>query len=191
MEMIVLNNTFTEIYFYDYYKMEKVTLRNNDAVIMVLYLIIKKLLFGMNISNDTSIDDFFTPYKLAHDLGVFEIAYYSNRKKTKYYTKGITLDKEIILKNINKPTHKQFLHATLNDNITITQFVNDHLSSFHDKNNISVLDITLIFYINQHRVPHINEHHHYLKLIDDDTLEETIFKDHDNVTLISNEIITT
>jgi hypothetical protein len=187
MEMTVLNNTFTDIYFYDYYKMEKTTLRNNSAVTTVLYLIMKKYILGLDITNETTLEDFFIPLKLAHDLGVFEISYYSQRNKMKYYTKGITLNKDLILTNIHRKTHKKFLYATLNDKVNVTDFINDHLSSFHDKNNISVLDLTLILYISQHQIPHIDETHHYLKLVDDDTLEETIFDNHSNIVLVKNE----
>jgi hypothetical protein len=187
MEMIVLNNTFTDIYFYDYYKMEKTTLRNNSAVTTVLYLIMKKYILGLDITNETTLEDFFIALKLAHDLGVFEISYYSQRNKMKYYTKGITLDKDLILKNIHRKTHKKLLYATLNDKVNVTDFINDHLSSFHDKNNISVLDLTLILYISKHQIPHIDETHHYLKLVDDDTLGETIFDNHSNIVLVKNE----
>jgi hypothetical protein len=187
MEMLVLNNTFTEIYFYDYYKMDKVTLRNNAKVLKVLYLIMKKYWFNLDISNDIKLHDFFTPLALNSNLGIFEIVFFSDRRVTKYYTKGDLLDKDLVLHYMKKPCHKKFLYATINDKVNVTWFINEHISSFHNHNNITVLDITLILYINQHTIPEISEGNHYLKLIDDDTLDETIYKDNSNIILIRDE----
>jgi hypothetical protein len=186
LEMMVLNNTFTEVYFYDYVHMRKRIIRKNNSLPMILYLVFLKWL-GYSTSQYTQIIEFFSPYMLLPDSeGLFEIVYYSNRESKRYYTKGTNLDKGLILHYLRRiPVHK-CLHASLSDKYNVTWFINDHITSFHGKNAIKVIDIALILMINRHQIPPISEGY-TLKVLEDDTLEEYTFLEHSDVILMHDE----
>lgn len=183
MEMQVLNNTFTEVYFYDYKNLKKQVIRNNTTLIRVLFLhVIKK--YNVNWYLDCiGIDEFFAPY--ANTTGIFEIVYYTERQSKRYYTKQDDLVFSVHYMN-KKPPHK-YLSASLFDKYNVTSFINDHITSFHSRNPVKVIDIAFILVINGivHEMP-INENCN-LKVIEDDTLEEMTFSELSNILLMHDE----
>ena len=188
LEMLVLDGTFVEIYFYDFYTMKKTTLRNNTSVWRVLYLIFVKYILMRSTEVYTHLNNMFTPLMMSATPGVFEVVHYVNREKQRYYTKADLLDKDLVLHYMRKQAHTKFLYATISDKYNVTDFVNNHITSFHSKNSITVLDLILILMINKHQIPTIGMvDEYYLKVIDDAVLDETIFKDRSSVILTRDE----
>lgn len=205
LEMQVVNNTFTEIYFYDYCDMKKVVLRNNTTYFQIFWLLLKQLL-GFDITDDLryNLDEIFLHYLQTYRDGIFEIVYYKDRKKIKYYTRGHTWEKlysptqhhivlkgyfneETLLKHMMKKPHKNFLHATINDKHTVTWFVNEHLSSFNSRNKIKVADMIIIMKLNNHITTDVNEETNYLMLIDNDTLDEITYNDNKPIIIVRDD----
>jgi hypothetical protein len=163
--------------------MSKITLRNNTTFLRMFYLLLKQFVFKQDIRSDIEVNQFFTTYS----YGIFEIIHYKDRKKKKYYTKTDGLDKERVLRYMNKPIRRRFLHASINDKVNVTCFVNDHLTSFHSGNGITVEDLTNIMFISKHIIPDIADGNHYLKLIDNETLDEIVFDGNRSIILIKDE----
>jgi hypothetical protein len=183
LEMLIINDTITEIYFYSFDDMRKITLRNNTTMYRVILLLIKKYLCGASIAQDTELVDFTVPLLLTNQRGLFEFVYYKDRKHVRYYTKHAFVNIETITQYSEENVHKKFLYATIDDKYDVTWFINEHITSFHRRNQIIVSDIVSLLYINKHKVPEECDHGHYLKLVDDDTIEETIIKDNEAIIL--------
>lgn len=183
VEMLIINDTITEIYFYSFDNMQKITLRNNTTMYRVILLLIKKYVCGASITCDTGLEDFSVPLLLTSHRGLFEFVYYKDRKHLRYYTKQAFVNIETIMQHSEEKVHKKFLYATIDDKYDVTWFINEHITSFHRRNKIIVSDIVSLLYINKHKVPEESDNGHYLKLIDDDTVEETIIKDNEAIIL--------
>jgi hypothetical protein len=187
MQMLVLDQSFVEIYFYEFHTMKKHTLRNNTNIFRVLYLIFLKLVLGYTVCPITMMGEHIIPLSHMYGEGVFEFIYYTKRQKQRYYTKTTDVSKQIILKYLARAGCMKFMHATISDKYNVTSFINDHISSFHPRNNLYVSDVAVVLLINQHAVPPIYEtDEYYLKVIDDN-LEETIFKDNTCIVLTRDE----
>ena len=175
LEMLVLNDSFVQVVKYDFFDKEKVDLVNNTNVFQVLYLFILKI-FGWNINDYVSLDKLKAPMFCNKENwgGIYEVVYYKDRQETRFYTKSNKFNKEELLSQMTKKTHKQYLFATISDHCDVTSFINEHLSSFNEINQITFDDFYSIIALNKHNVP-LKNLDSYLKLIDDDTIEETIY----------------
>jgi hypothetical protein len=185
VENLVINDTYAEIYFYDYYGMTCKVLRNNCSPFRLVYLLVLKYILKQNIDHLTQLHDFFSPLRYMHDMGIFEVVYYSNGRSKRYFTKGEHLDKDLVNIHMNKkPSPSEYLHASLSDKMTITWFINDHLTSFHSHNHITAIDVATILMIKEHKVPDVSNDF-FVKVIDDD-LNEMTFKDNMSIVLVKD-----
>jgi len=86
------------------------------------------------------------------------------------------------------PKRHLCLHASINDKVDITNFINNHPESFTTVNKITILDILSMllvdgkigvdtFYII------LQDRNRYLYIIDDETLEVRTFKDNEQIVL--------
>lgn len=80
------------------------------------------------------------------------------------------------------------LHASINDHLDITDFINQHPESFTAENHITLLDILCIYLINNnihydvfHKI--LLDSNIYMYVIDDETLEVRTFKDNQDIIL--------
>lgn len=186
MEMLVLNDTFTQIYYYDFYKMQRIVIRDNANIFMVLWLLFLKYVLEWDISRYTCIDDFFTPYSHSPHTGLFEVAYFSGKKTHRYYANSDYLFKDLVLYYLKKKPKHKYLFASMSDKYNITWFINEHLTSFHAINRLTLQDIVFVLLINKHVQPDVHGGY-YLTLVEDDTLEEHTYKDNAEVILIRDE----
>lgn len=182
-EMVVLNNTFVVINYYDMYYMKKYNVRNNTRFDQLCWLYIKKYVLGLDITHHLDLSGLQLPDD--HDKGtnLVEVVYYKNRKQTRYFIKTDELNDDAmyqVTQNLHAPMeHCQvYDHATVNDKYNITEFINEHRTSFNEHNQLTTHDIVNILAINAHKVPSDDENT-YIKLITiDDDIEETIFPWH-------------
>ncbi len=183
VSMKLLNDSFTEVYFYDYIHQKKHHLRTNNSLWMLSYLYIKKFVFGYDITTNTCIKKFFSPFMFEPKLGIFEMVYFTNKHTYKYYTKGNHMNKNYILNNILEfKKGPKILYASLNNEFNITEFMNQHITSFQKENDITVYDIAMILLINKHRIPSIGNIYS-LEIIEDLTLTERKFVDDERIVL--------
>ena len=208
LEMVVLDGTVVKATYYDYHIQKKVVFFDNTSVIKVLYLMFLKYVLAQDITYYTSLDnaEFNLPGKQEFsssvtEWGITEIVYYHDRQRMKCFTKfgvvyyhhrqrvkcltkfaNVTMDK--ILNPTKKPQHKKFLYVTISDQCDITRFINDHISSFNETNQVTVHDIYNIAKIDAHLVAPVawNENI-YIKFIDTDTVEETVYRGNDHIIL--------
>jgi hypothetical protein len=183
LEMLILNDSFTEIYFYDLYDMRKIHVRNNARIFKVCYLIFLKYVLRINIRHRISLETVKLPARLP-GYGIVELVYYNNKEETRFYTKSEELDRNTILTYLQAKIHKKFLYATISDKLDVTWFINEHISSFNRSNNICVDELLSILTINRAKVPDVDINGLYIKVIDDDTIEETIFHKQNPIVLV-------
>lgn len=185
IESFVLDNTFTEIYFYDFYALQKKTLRSNSNVFMLGFLFLRKRLLGLDNKAYTDLTEFFTPLMNLQNMGLFEIVWYSETKTTTYVTKGEHLHKNDVLKYMCMQDTPQYLHVSL-CNHNITHVFNQLVTSFHPSNQIQVHDLCIMMYIMGLCNENINETNSCLELICNDTLDEIKFWGDDKIVCIQD-----
>jgi hypothetical protein len=174
----ILEDTFTDVFYYDFNKSKKIRLRNNSNIFVLLYLYYYKYCLKKNISRYThlSILNYAIP---TSESGIFELVYYSNKKEYKYYTKRNHIDLHEIASLLLSKSSSKVLYASLLDSYEITEFINEHIQSFTKENDIQVLDLAILLLLQKYEVPY--DRNLYIKIIDDSTLEERIFKDNDTI----------
>lgn len=182
LEMTVLNETFTQVHFYDYSNNQKHIIRDNHNIFMVMYLMFLKYVMMIDIYNIVHMKGL--SHKIVHLLeldGCFELNYFKNGKNYKYLTRESMFDVDIIVHNLCQQKNKSLVFATLNDKIDITKFMNDHLSSFNKHTDMTLRDVMYLNTIGaKTRKPILEKY--FLKYMDDATCEEvTIFKENAHI----------
>ena len=175
LKMLVLNDTFVQASYYDYYYHKKVVLRDNTTFAKVVFLLFVKYSLGMSVRTFVSFQTLYTPSNSLREWGVIELVYYLDRKEYRFYTKETPLHKGKLMEQIFAPAHKTFLLATISDRCEVTQFINDHLTSFNETNRLTFYDVHHILKLNKVPVPPNWDDKAYMKVIDDDSLEEEVF----------------
>ena len=187
LEMQVLDGTFTQVYWYNYETNKKHTVRDNTGLWKVIYLIwIKRILKRHTESTKsyTSLETVPWPKclndtRMMPSKGLFEFVFFASNTKLRYYTKNpLALSHDEIVTRLQRPVHKHYLFATMSDKLNVTDIINTHLSSFSYDNIILPNDIYTVFMLEKN-----NYMHHvgcldvnlFLRLVDGDTLEETVF----------------
>lgn len=188
-----LNDTFTEINFYDIYDTNsQIILYNNTFPLRLFWLSFLKAFFGYSIHSSYSdlkeIDGHSKLSSHMFDYNIMEIVYYKDGEIQRYFAKNHT-DLEAIQYTLkhhpNLPHHNnKYLHASLCDIYTITDFINSHIFCFTRENGITVEDVYNIYttkFVTEgvETVPPMI----YANLLEDDTLEETTYINNERLIL--------
>jgi hypothetical protein len=168
-----------EIKFFNPYTMQVVQSYNNALLVRMLFLAMLKGVFGYSVQGRYRNLRYIMNDKEAIDPTIFpimEILYYKDGRTSRYFSKN-THDVDVIEKALRQNLRgikNRFLHASLNDTVTITKFMNDHILSFTKENGINVIELLGLFAF-KNDVSYIPEGNVYCKLIEDDTLNELTF----------------
>lgn len=182
VEMLVLNESIVEIFFYDFVEMERITLRDNTSPFRLGWLFMKRMA-GCNLRPDTCLSPL-TFVACEGEPGIFEIVYYENRKRHAYFTKYPSIyDRNQLLTRMLKPNTPKYLCATVNDTTIVTKFVNDHVSSFHSGCGIKAHELRDVLEIKGIHAKGDVEHVR-LSFIEDETLNQLTYKETDDIVLI-------
>jgi hypothetical protein len=200
----VLNDTYTEINFYDIYgNIPKIVLYNNTYPLRLIWLSLLKAIKGHSIHSKYSdllyIEKSINMKDLMYPYFIAEVVYYKDGDTQRYFIKEDTnLEKvQKILKNHpNLPHHNnKYLHASLCVKYNITNFINSHIFCFTKENNIKVKDVFKIYMdkfateiVSDDKENHNNACYSIpieLTLLEDDTLEETTYYKYDSLVLYS------
>lgn len=185
-ETCILDDTFSEIHIYNTLSMDKKTILNNSHFDALLKLAFVKYIVMYSVHDMyKSLKAILTRMAVTIEDPhlITEIVYFRNGQKYRIFAKKITDCQEITDLLKKPPTHKKYLHATVSDKINLTEFVNEHISSFSEKNQLTVSDLSDIYWMNKHHDEKILMDC-YVKTITDDTLEEITFNFNDIIVLI-------
>jgi len=185
-ETCILDDTFSEIHIYNTLSMDKKTILNNTHFDSLLKLVFVKYILMYSVHDMyKSLEDILTRMAVTIEDPhlITEIVYFRNGHKYRIFAKKITDSHEITDLLKNPPMHKKYLHATVSDKINITEFVNEHISSFSENNQLTVSDLSDIYWMNKHHDEKILMDC-YIKTITDDTIEEITFNFNDIIVLI-------
>ena len=117
-----------------------------------------------------------------HDRPIYEIKY--NNGKTILVRSEI--DKKFIQPELLQCNHhrNKYIYATINEVCDITHFVNEHIGSFNDHLELKPIELASIAFIKNMinydaYVNLLKDNEIFVFLINNDSLEETVFKDND------------
>ena len=179
----IYNHSIVEVNVYDTILLDKRTLYHIDCYDYMyhvfLYFTNKDRLKSV-IMKDFKLERCYSSH--LYDRPIYEIKYH-NGDKILVRSEN---DKHFVAPNImllNHP-HNKYLYATINEECDITHFVNKHVGSFNDHLNLSAIELASIAFIDKMinydiYVKLLKDNNIYVFLINNDTLQETIFKDND------------
>lgn len=168
----VYSNSIVEIVKYDTRDLMKTCILQNTLLDMM------KHVYAYNQANESYKS---RNFETQHTMPIYEITCWDNRK---YLTRSHF---DVGERVVSRKRHI-CLHASMNDQLDVTDFVNQHKESFTLINHITPRDILCIYFINQcidndlfYKI--IFDENMFMYIIDDETLEVRTFKDNQAIIL--------
>jgi hypothetical protein len=178
LEELVVNETYTYVSYYDYESQEVLILRDNQSLFAILYLVMLKYVFGYNIKDYTALETLthkVNPLLQREGDGCFELIYYENGRTEKFLTKYLSIPHIELLRKVKKP-QTSIVFGVINDTYDITNFLNEHLSSFNTLTALTLQDVLHIIKMKYKKTLERMEGN-FLRYLDDNVFEEkTIYK---------------